>query len=156
MGVGAMSHRGVMFPQLTAGTRHGTAERGSLPSARYRTGSRATQERRDRERDREHPRARSADPTSPVFVRFNAAGPEETLDWIGALEAVQERLTSLETYQRKHAQSMAEIVASNAAMSTDMGKYKTYVENRFMNIETVMTGKVETVERDACHDAWLH
>ena len=84
--------------------------------------------------------------TSPTFVRFNATGPEETLDWIGALESVRDRLSALESASRKYAQGMATSEANFNASSDDFKNYKGYVERRMLNPETVTSGFHTTVE----------
>ena len=87
------SHRGVgsfdqsAGPSRSANDRHGIAERSG--------------------RERERPRARTTPPGQPQFVRFNAVGPEETMDWLAALENVTNRLDTTERLVRLHAETLA-------------------------------------------------
>ena len=78
--------------------RHGSAER--------RSGSRGynsplfhlERERPDRTRAHFHNQSRQ-------FVRFNAVGPEDTMNWLSALDAVNKRLDTLERSQRSSSQA---------------------------------------------------
>jgi len=79
-------------------------------------------------------------------VRFDAVGPEETLDWIDALESVRDRLTSLESANRKNAQTMASSENNYNVATEDIKNYKAYVERRMMNFETVTSGLITTIE----------
>ena len=152
MSSASASHRGPassILPSWGSRARHGSVERGAPPfMGAFRTGTAATQARRDRERDRDSSaqRARSADPTSPTFVRFNSVGPEETLDWIGALESVRDRLDVLETASRRNAQAMGVAEGNFNTATADLKNYKAYVETRMLNLETVTSNFSTTVE----------
>ena len=73
---------------------HGSAER--------RLGSRGySSPPLDRERGRpDRTRAHFQNP-NPQFVRLNAVGPEETMDWLSALDVVKNRLGALKSHQRR-------------------------------------------------------
>ena len=69
--------------------RHGIAERG------------------DREPDRSSHRPRSLPPNRGLqFIGFNAVGPEETMDWLAALENVTNRIDTLERQINLQTQSV--------------------------------------------------
>ena len=143
------SHRGVgsfdqsAGPSRSIGDRHGIAERSG------------------RERDR--PRARSTPPGQPQFVRFNAVGPEETMDWLAALESVINRLDTAERLVRLHAETLANHDTELQSMRTgcralakDVDEYKQYNQKRFTNMEGVIEKEFQALkpivtELDAVH-----
>ena len=78
------------------------------------------------------------------FVRFNAVGEQETQDWLQALDAVNNRIDTLERKVTSHTASMSQAAMDLNAVSkrvdnctTDITAYKRYIENRFKNNEEV-------------------
>jgi len=78
------------------------------------------------------------------FVRFNAVGEQETQDWLQALDAVNNRIDTLERKVTSHTASMSQAAMDLSAVSkrvdnctTDITAYKRYIENRFKNNEEV-------------------
>ena len=125
--------------------RHGSAERRSssrghsLPPL-------------DRERDRPD-RTRSHFQNQPQFVRFNAVGPEETADWLAALDAVNNCLNTLERNQRSSSQAnnqvteaMRNILNQITKDQSDIAEYKQYAQNRFANMETVVSDEFSKIK----------
>ena len=131
-GIGAMGPRS---------PRHGTAERG-----RFRV--------RSRERGNSQPatvfRAQTQD------LRTHPSGPQETVDWLQALEAFENRMASCERYARMHAQTLAAMEEQNQAhrkatreTNTDIANYKSYVEGMFQKINAVYEQqKIKLAEHD--------
>ena len=74
---------------IGAGLHHGHAELG-----------------RSRPRARSRDRARAA---SQPPVRSNTVGPQETIDWLEALERVHDRLDTQDRFQRLHGQSISHL-----------------------------------------------
>ena len=121
--------------------RHGTAERG-----RFRV--------RSRERGNSQPatvfRAQTQD------LRTHPSGPQETVDWLQALEAFENRMASCERYARMHAQTLAAMEEQNQAhrkatreTNTDIANYKSYVEGMFQKINAVYEQqKIKLAEHD--------
>ena len=70
----------------------------------------AEQSHRSRKRDRATGRARSCDRTASATgsIRSNPVGPQEHMDWMGALGVVVDRTDTLERHTRLHAQSVAQ------------------------------------------------
>ena len=110
--------------------------------------------RNDRERDRPRPeRSTSASVRSVSITRLNPAGPQEAADWRQALENVENRVEALERYSRLLAQGIATTDAEVKVLRDDCRKaeedrsnYKTYVQNRFTNMEQVITKELSDVK----------
>ena len=125
-GVGSMDMDHSTGTHRSSGDRHGTAERGG------------------RERDRHRPR--STPPGGHTqFVRFNAVGPEETMDWLAALDTVTNRLDTLERLVRLHAESVTNqnkeainLRTGCTMMAKDIDLYKQYNQHRFKTVEKVV------------------
>ena len=103
--------------------RHGIAERG-----RYRL--------RSRERMNSQPATGTRSET-----RHHPSGPQETIDWIEALESYETRLATVERFCRMHGQTIAASeemsVQHRKATKTcndDIVNYKAYVERTFNKI----------------------
>ena len=105
--------------------QHGTAERG-----RYR--------QRSRERFNSQPAAVNRAQTQ---IRSHPSGPQETIDWLEALERFEERLSNCERYERMHAQTLTSMEEQAKALraafkvtTDDIFNYKNYVESKFKQV----------------------
>ena len=123
----------------TGSGRHGCAER--------RSGSRGYSSRpSDRERDRPDRTRAHFQNQSPQFVRFNAVGPEETADWLSALDSVNNRLDTFTQNQRSSSQTNSQVAEAMRKIlnqiekdEADVVEYKKYAQSRFAIMETVVS-----------------
>ena len=133
--------------------RHGSAERDSRSTARAASmGPMNAERERDRERDR--PRRGTSPVPQPQFVRFNSVGQQETMDWLGALESVNNRLDTIERNLRSTNTSLTQtteflskkVLTHIAERDADIVAYKDYVEKRFGTIETVTMRELSKID----------
>ena len=106
----------------------------------------------ERERDRGE-RQRSA----PAVTRAVPMGPQETVDWLEALDNVTNRIETIERTLRLYAQNLSveeEVKKRHQNYSVEMGNdftaYKTYIEEMLKLTSGHIDNKVKTVE-DVLH-----
>ena len=119
-------------------SRHGITERNWLRG-------------RQRERDRERGDRQSS---APAVSRAVPMGPQETVDWLEALDSVTNRIETIERALRLHSQSMAaeEDVKKrhrqySVDISNDIAAYKLYIEETFKMISGHIDNKVGAVDQ---------
>ena len=119
--------------------RHGSAEQGRP---------------RRRSRDRSHDRSRQRSGS----VRSAPVGRAEADDWLSALEAVYDRLDTLERQGRHHGQSIAHlteqqetVAAKTMEIDQDIAAYKNHITSVHGNMATVFEEKLRqtTMQLDA-------
>ena len=120
--------------------RHGSVERG-LPT-RYPS---APAFNRQRSRD-------GRDGRSGPDVRSGPAGPQERQEWLDALQDVKERVGTLESIQRNHAQSIAgnsglieKLNSKLSATDEDIVKYKEYISNQLFSAPTSVENSIRKI-----------
>ena len=144
------SHRGMGFATHTPSQHphvgHGSAERG-----------RATARPRDRERDRNRGNS------TPTFIRFNAVGEQETMDWLQALETVNNRIDTMERNVQMLSTSLTQfndetkgIKRVVADISGDIPLYKEYVEKQFSHIKDVTVTELTDIRAMANNSFTQH
>ena len=116
--------------------RHGSDERGF--------GSRSLPPRRPRSRDG---RGNTSE------IRSGPAGHEERREWLDALEDVKERVKTIETTQRSHAQSIAgnsslieKLHAKIGATDVDIVNYKEYISQTLFSGPTSVQKSFEMLD----------
>ena len=147
---GAGSVASADVPMSSAGPnrgRYGSPERGGpRPRAISARGA------RERERDRDYRVRGDASPHLPQFVRFNAVGPQETMDWLEALEKVNNRMDTIDRVHTLNSKSIAdqhkELQKHYSIMrelDRDITEYKKYVDGRFNNMEKVTSEEIKKI-----------
>ena len=103
-------------------SRHGSMQRDDEPRSAAR-----------RARSRDHTLLRRRDPDLAGFeadVRLTPAGPQETLDWLQALEAVYDRIEVLERNQSLHAGTMSHTEVKLTSMTGKIKQAYEYLDGR--------------------------
>ena len=117
-------------------TQHGSTERGRHPRPR------------SRERDVSGSPVRTrnmAISQPPPNIRIQTVGPQETVDWLQALENFGNRMETVERAIRLHAQTIGTMNEQHMAQRDDYAKYKRYVDITFENIHKHIETKVEGI-----------
>ena len=118
-------------------SRHGTAERG-----------------RTRARSREGRREAQSLPVwrTDLLDAHRPSGPQEQMDWLGALDTFEDRMATVERTLRLHGQTIAVMEEQAVAhrrgsqtVSNDIEAYKKYVESRLQFIQTTTAKECERI-----------
>ena len=87
------------------------------------------------------------------FVRFNAVGPEDPMDWLAALDTVTNRLDTVERLVRRHAETitnqyleMHTLRSGCRAVAKDIEDYKQYNQRRFEHVEKVTEQELRAIK----------
>ena len=137
---GSMTTRAIAFNtgrmQVDSGdtAQHGSTERG-----------RARPRSRERGEGSLSPPMRTAHSQPPPNIRIRTVGPQETADWLEALDNFSNRMETVERAVRLHAQTIGTINEQHMAQRDDYAKYKRYVEITFQNIHKHIETKVEGI-----------
>ena len=114
--------------------QHGSTERG-----------RARPRSRERGEGSLSPPMRTAHSQPPPNIRIRTVGPQETADWLEALDNFSNRMETVERALRLHGQTIGTINEQHMAQRDDYAKYKRYVEITFQNIHKHIETKVEGI-----------
>ena len=126
----------------------------TLTSAEHCTAERESE--RDRPRRRAVGGASERAPSDLTFVRFNSVGPQETIDWLDALDGVKNKIETIErntvlqsTALATHEKNIGASRAVGKEISADLEQYKEYVERRFKNIQDICSGQIAEIKEAA-------
>ena len=71
----------------------------------------------------------------PPNIRIQTVGPQETVDWLQALENFSNRMETVERALRLHGQTLGQINEQVTGHRGEYTKYKRCIENTFQNID---------------------
>ena len=127
--------------RIAAYTAASGATSGSTPVQVSRHGITERNWLRGRQRERERERGGERQSSAPAVSRAVPMGPQETVDWLEALDSVTNRIETIERALRLHSQSMAaeeDLKKRHRQYSVDLSHdftaYRLYIEETFKMI----------------------
>ena len=99
-------------------------------------------------------KARSRDGRDLPDIRSGPAGVQERTEWLDALQDVKERISTVETTQRSHAQSIAgnsalinEVNLKLGNATEDIANYKTYIQGCLFSDTTSVQNSFNALDK---------